>query len=134
MPGTFSKEVKIFYPRFKREELVGRLKRSFVEISRRIEIMDAWLFGSYAKGTNTAFSDIDIFVVVGDNYGMNAYSICWDLIGIPEIELHIYTKEEADVMMRTGNPFLKEVKNDGIALLEFHDNEAGKRYGDPRFP
>ena len=109
--------MKVFYPKFKKEELVGRLKRNFIEISRRIEIMDAWLFGSYAKGTNTAFSDIDIFVVVGDNHGMNAYSICWDLIGIPEIELHIYTKEEADVMKRNGNPFLKEVKNDGITLV-----------------
>ena len=67
--------MKIFYPKYKREDLVEKLKRIFVDISRTINIKDARLFGSFAKGTNTAFSDIDIFVVVGDNQGKNVYSI-----------------------------------------------------------
>ncbi|MHB1709705.1 MAG: nucleotidyltransferase domain-containing protein [Thermoplasmataceae archaeon] len=109
--------MKIFYPKYKREELIEKLKRIFIDISKTIKIMDARLFGSCARGTNTAFSDIDIFVVVGDNYGVNVYSICWDMIGIPEIELHIYTEGEIEIMKRTGNSFLREVERDGIKLL-----------------
>ena len=109
--------MKIFYPKYKREDLVEKLKRIFVDISRTINIKDARLFGSFAKGNNTAFSDIDIFVVVGNNQGKNVYSICWDMIGIPEIELHIYTEAEADVMRRNGNSFLKEVEKSGIMLV-----------------
>ena len=108
--------MKIFYPKYKREDLIEKLKRNFIDISRTIKITDARLFGSCARGTNTAFSDIDIFIVVGDSDGKSAYSICWDMIGIPEIELHVYTEGEIVIMRRTGNSFLKEVEKDGIIL------------------
>ena len=55
--------------------------------------------------------------MVGNNHGKNVYSICWDMIGIPEIELHIYTEAEADVMRRNGNSFLKEVEKSGVMLI-----------------
>lgn len=73
MPDTFSKDVKVFYPKFSKEELVENLKKSFTEISGKIRVERAMLFGFYAKKKNIAFSDIDIFVVVGDNYGMDSY-------------------------------------------------------------
>ena len=110
--------MKVFYPRFKKEELVERLKQNFLEISEKIRITDARLFGSYVKGTNTAFSDIDIFIVIDGSDKSDAYSICWDTIEIPEIELHIYTREELEVMKRNGNSFLKEVERDSVVLLK----------------
>ena len=39
------------------------------------------------------------------------------MIGIPEIELHIYTEAEVDIMRRNGNSFLKEVEKSGIMLI-----------------
>ena len=47
---------------------------------------------------------------------------CWDMVGIPEIELHIYTEAEVDIMRRNGNSFLKEVEKSGIMLIA---NQAG---------
>ena len=117
MPDTFSKDVKVFYPKFSKEELVQDLKKSFSEISGKTRVERAMLFGSYAKKKNTAFSDIDIFVVVGDNYGMDSYSICWDTIGIPEVELHIYSLYEFQAMKKAENSFLREVERYGIDLM-----------------
>ncbi|MHB8360386.1 MAG: nucleotidyltransferase family protein [Thermoplasmataceae archaeon] len=117
MQDTFSKEVKVFYPKYKKKELVECLQKKFLEITGKIKIVDARLFGSYAKGTNTAFSDIDIFVVVDGYDKESAYSICWDIIEIPEIELHLYVREELDIMRKNGNSFLKEIERDSIILL-----------------
>ncbi|OWP55524.1 MAG: hypothetical protein B2I17_09485 [Thermoplasmatales archaeon B_DKE] len=108
--------MKVFYPRFKKKELVEKLTQAFREISRQVRISDAMLFGSYAKATNTAFSDIDILVVTEDNKD-EVYSVCWDIIGIPETELHIYTGEEIKIMKGTDNLFLKEVERNGVKLL-----------------
>ena len=44
------------------------------------------------------------------------------MVGIPEIELHIYTEAEVDIMRRNGNSFLKEVEKSGIMLIA---NQAG---------
>ena len=49
MPDTFSKDVKVFYPKFSKEELVENLKKSFSEISGKTRVERAMLFGSYAK-------------------------------------------------------------------------------------
>ena len=49
MPDTFSKDVKVFYPKFSKEELVENLKKSFTEISGNIRVERSMLFGSYAK-------------------------------------------------------------------------------------
>lgn len=117
MPDTFSKDVRVFYPKYRKEELVEKLKKIFKAISEKIKIEEAALFGSYAKEKNTAFSDIDIFVVVANNYGMDAYSICWDMIGIPEVELHVYSLDEFQAMKKAENSFLREVERDGIDLM-----------------
>ncbi len=53
MSDTFSKDVKVFYPKFSKEELVENLKKSFTEISGNIRVERAMLFGSYAKKKNT---------------------------------------------------------------------------------
>ncbi len=90
--------MKIFYQKYKREKLIERLKRDVIDISMKIKMTEARLFVSCARGTNTAFSDIDIFIVVGDSDGESAYSICLDMIGILENELHIYTEREVYVM------------------------------------
>ena len=49
MPDTFSKDVRVFYPKYRKEELVEKLKNSFKAISEKIKIEEAVLFGSYAK-------------------------------------------------------------------------------------
>jgi predicted nucleotidyltransferase len=46
-----------------------KLSRQYVEKVRRhnIDVLDAWIFGSYAKGTYNEDSDIDLALVLPDD-------------------------------------------------------------------
>ena len=66
MPRKSSTTVKVFYPRYSREEVLHRIRASLPLLREALPVLSVVLFGSYAKGTNTAFSDIDLLVVYQD--------------------------------------------------------------------
>ncbi len=116
MQNESSIDVRIYYPRLTREEILQQLRASSQELSKVVNLLEMRLFGSYAKGTNTASSDVDIFIVFEGYDKDEVYSKCWQIIGIPEAEIHLYTRRERDQMKKNHSLFLKEIEATGISV------------------
>ena len=71
------------------------------------------LFGSWAKGRATAFSDIDLLVVYADPTRDDAYVLSRRHLPLRGLEPHVYSETEA---ARLG-PTLERMTRDGIVLL-----------------
>ena len=82
-----------------------------------ISISKAILFGSYTKGTNHEFSDIDLAVVSSDFKGIRLYDniklIDAALRSSIDIETHPYHPED----FTEDNLFVKEILEHGIRII-----------------
>lgn len=111
--------VKIYSPRFRKEEIIRILKKKAYILAKKMGVKKIILFGSYARNRYTAASDIDILIIYNDKERRsNLYSEIWDIIDIPEIQLHIYTLEDYIKMKRQDNPFIKDIEKHGIIIWE----------------
>ena len=79
-----------------------KISRNYLERLRKsdIEFSEAWLFGSYAKGSQHENSDIDIAIVLKNN-SIHTFETEVKLMVIRKgdetlIEPHAFTKEEFD--------------------------------------
>jgi len=114
MPIRSSGSAKLFYPRFDGQELVGVLKQGVVALSERMPLKRVVLFGSWAKGRATAFSDIDLLVIYADPPRGDAYQEVRRCMDIPGLEPHVYSEAEAARLMTT----VAKMCENGIVLLE----------------
>ena len=95
------------------------LVKKFVEraMEDNIHITEAILFGSYAKGTNNEWSDIDIAVVSDDFEGIRLYDNKKirnaKLKTSIDLETHPYRPED----FTPDNPFVNEILNFGIRIV-----------------
>ncbi|MCX6153294.1 MAG: nucleotidyltransferase domain-containing protein [Candidatus Kapabacteria bacterium] len=82
-----------------------------------VSIEKAILFGSYAKGTNHKFSDIDVAVVSKDFEGTRFYDnekLSRSKIDTSiDLETHPYRPED----FTEDNPFVKEILETGIRII-----------------
>jgi predicted nucleotidyltransferase len=82
-----------------------------------ITINKAILFGSYAKGTNHEYSDIDVAVVSNDFQGIRFYDNCKlsksKIKASIDLETHPYRPED----FTEDNPFVKEILETGIRII-----------------
>jgi len=82
-----------------------------------ITIEKAFLFGSYAKGTNHEYSDIDIAVVSDDFQGIRFYDnekLSRSKVDTSiDLETHPYRPED----FNEDNPFVKEILETGIRII-----------------
>ncbi len=76
------------------EIVIEKVKRYLEEISKRFNIAEAYLFGSYVKGTWLRYSDIDLVIVSDDFAALSylqrleiLYKIQWDMRITPFIEV-----------------------------------------------
>ncbi len=81
----------------------------------KIDIQSVYLFGSFAKGINSKYSDIDLALIL-DDY-MNDFDMQIKLMTLRKgdetiIEPHIFKKNEFD----KKNPFVNEIINSGIEI------------------
>jgi uncharacterized protein len=113
MPTRSSGSVKLFYPRFDRQSLVSVLKQGLVALSQRMPLKRAVLFGSWAQGRATAFSDIDLLVIYSDPPRGDAYQEVRRCMDIPGLEPHVYSETEAAQLVET----LSRMTANGIDLL-----------------
>jgi len=107
--------VRIYYPEFNREELVERITGRLKTLCRHLPLRRVILFGSWARGRATAASDVDLLIIYGGPRREEAYSLCWDIIDIPQLELHIYTEEEYERLKASGSHLPREAER-GINL------------------
>lgn len=85
------------------------------EISKHFNIIEVYLFGSYAKGTNNEDSDIDIAIVI--NSDNNAFDLMVELMLLTQnidlrIEPHLIKQKDFE----EGNPFVQEIIDTGIKV------------------
>jgi predicted nucleotidyltransferase len=108
--------------------VVGQLRSAFESTSSPIRF--AMLFGSVAKGTDRAESDIDVLIVSDDMRLEEAYRL------LGPVEEHarrkvsptILTTKEFESRRRSGNPFLKKVlAGPHVVLVGEEDDFEGTR-------
>ena len=63
MPKGSSSSVRVFYPQYDRKGLAALLNARLPFLSAQIPLRRVVLFGSWAKGKATVFSDIDLLVI-----------------------------------------------------------------------
>jgi uncharacterized protein len=82
-----------------------------------IKFIDAWLFGSYATGSQRSDSDIDIAIIFEDDKSKTFENeVKLMIIRNGEetlIEPHAFTKDE----FKTGSPLINEIINYGEKLI-----------------
>ena len=118
MQRKSSNSVKIYYPKYNKEKIIKLLKAKIHRIKKKIPVKKVILFGSYASGKYTVASDIDILIVYKGPKREDAYNICWDIIEIPELQLHIYSEEEYAKLKQRNSSIPKEAETQGVIIWE----------------
>ena len=88
--------MRVFYPRLSSEEIIARLKAGVQEVERSLPLVRVVLFGSYAAGSYTVGSDVDLLVVHKGEPRADAYRLVKQAIDVPRLEPHVYTQQEAE--------------------------------------
>ncbi|MBM2814154.1 MAG: nucleotidyltransferase [Ignavibacteria bacterium] len=98
--------------------IIESIKRFAIEAEKNnINIQQAILFGSYAKGNNTEWSDIDVAVVSENFEGIRFYDnlkLSKPVVRTNiDIETHPFRPED----FTEDNPFVKEILEYGIRII-----------------
>lgn len=93
------------------------IARKYIEylLKNNLKIHNAYLFGSYAKGTNSKDSDIDIAIIfneMADEIDMQIELMKLRRKIDTRIEPHPYLKSELDMF----NPLWREILSKGIEI------------------
>lgn len=101
------------------------LRQALAPLADRIE--RALIYGSIAKGTDTASSDLDLLVVANDLTLETLYTA----LAAAEVSIDrkinptLYTRQEYDDRLEAANPFMTRVlAGEHIDLFEGRDDEA----------
>ena len=75
------------------------------------------LYGSFAKGTQHEWSDIDVALVADEFTGLPDDHDLLPYIGIRKPYIRIETKTYPTDYFHKGDPFIDEIKKEGIVIL-----------------
>ncbi len=112
--------MRVFYPKLNREEVVEILEERIGKLEKLLPLVRVVLFGSYAKGTYTVGSDLDLLVVYAGRPREDAYAVAKKALGLPRLEVHPYTNEEYEAMRET----IDRMTADGVILYLKPGNEG----------
>lgn len=95
-------------------ELVAHIHRAV----ERPGLQRVLVFGSYARGDQDEYSDLDIVVVCEtDRPFLERFRDFKALFDLPiPVELLVYTPAEFASMVKAGNPFISHVLNEAVEL------------------
>jgi uncharacterized protein len=114
MPIISSSSVRVFYPKFSKDDLIQRIKDKIEILDQELPLILVSLFGSYAKGNYTVASDIDLMVIYEGKPRKEAYSIVKKTLSLPLLEPHVYSEDEYEELGGTINRMIK----DGIIIYQ----------------
>ena len=100
-------------------ETVRGLAEEYAETVRQVFPVDkVVLYGSYAKGTATRLSDVDICFFLSDFNGKRRVDIVGELLGLCGRYKGAYFEPNAfpSSEIERGNPFVKEILMTGIEI------------------
>lgn len=102
-------------PRFAREDI----QRVVAAACRRTGARRALLFGSYARGTADAVSDLDLLIVCDTGLPfIERFRLFPEVLdAFPGAELIVYTPAELDEMRSRGG-FVEHVEGEGVVIYE----------------
>lgn len=95
MPSRSSGSVKVFSRPYSGEQLLELLRRELASLAAALPLRRVVLFGSWASGRATAFSDIDLLVVYADPPREDAYVLVRRSVRIRGLEPHVYSEAQA---------------------------------------
>jgi hypothetical protein len=93
--------VRVFYPKYSRAQVVRLIGEGVPYLQRSLPLTLVVLFGSYAKGTYTVASDIDLLVVYSGEKRDDAFAVTKKTIAVPGLEPHVYTEDEYSKLKTT---------------------------------
>ena len=105
--------VRVYYPRFDKNQLIQRLREELKALEKEIPLLLVVLFGSYAKGNYTVASDVDLLVVYEGENREDAFGIVKKTISVPLLEPHVYSEGEYKELKESIHKMVK----DGIVLF-----------------
>ena len=114
MQKESSSSVRIFYPKYSRDEIVERVKGKLDQLNQKLNLYRVVLFGSYAKGNYAAASDIDLLVVYRDEPKEDPFRLVKETIDISGLEPHLYRENEYAEMEEV----LEKMEEGGVVLWE----------------
>jgi predicted nucleotidyltransferase len=96
-------------------EIVGNYARE-VE-AQGVHLSTVIMYGSFAKGTQHEWSDIDVALVADKFTGVGFFDKkLFPYIGIKKPYIRIETKTYPTDYFRCGDPFIEEIKKEGIMI------------------
>jgi predicted nucleotidyltransferase len=98
------------------EKIINEIKDFIARLKNKISIKSVYLFGSYVKGTNKDYSDIDV-AIVSDSFEGFALADIERILSSTKninrmIEPHPFRTED----FTEDNPFVEEIINTGIRI------------------
>ena len=88
------------------------------KVSKKIHVQEAYLFGSYAKGTATTDSDIDVLIISPD-FGSDHYDNLLQLMKLRRgIDLRIEPHPFSPKNFNESHPFFQEIKHNLIPISD----------------
>ncbi|MDR2835129.1 MAG: nucleotidyltransferase domain-containing protein [Bacteroidales bacterium] len=86
--------------------------------SHGITLQHVYLFGSFAKGTQHEWSDIDVALVSDEFVGFPYFDKkLFPYIGLKKPYIRIETKTYNTDYFNEGDPFINEIKKTGIEII-----------------
>jgi predicted nucleotidyltransferase len=101
---------------------VIKIVNGFLEIVRdKHDVREAYLFGSFAKGTAKEYSDVDLAIIIGspDSFEESPFDENFKIFHEAQeynslLEVVCFRQEEFD---QDGGSLVKRIKKEGIRLL-----------------
>jgi predicted nucleotidyltransferase len=115
--------VRIFYPKFNKEELIQKLKERIEELAGKLPLSLVVLFGSYARGNYTVASDVDLLIVYSGKERKDAFTTAKKTLDIPLLEPHVHSEEKYERLRRVIAPMIA----DGVVLFSHQDAKTTKQ-------
>ena len=112
MQRRSSSTVRVFYPRFSREEIIDRISKGLGSLEKELPLSQVILFGSYARGDYTVASDADLLVIYRGDERKEAYALVKKVLDVPRLEPHVYTEEEDEGIRET----IERMTRGGVTL------------------
>jgi predicted nucleotidyltransferase len=108
-----------------KNELITQLKISL----QHLNVSKVILFGSYAKGTQTIDSDVDLLVVTNDNFFPESFaqkmeikleiaSALYSIRKHTDIDLIVHTKPMYEKFIELNSGFKKDILTTGTIIYE----------------
>jgi len=98
---------------------IKRVRNYAKEINKQgVNLRKVILYGSFAKGTQHKWSDIDVALVADDFSGVVFMDKkLFPYIGIKKPYIRIEPKTYPTDYFNEGDPFIEEIKNTGIEIM-----------------